>query len=106
MTEQAYPRLTILEISELVKTCLVEVASERGEAEVVADLTTRLLGPQSVLDSLGLVTLIVEVEDRLRSDHGISLTLANDRAMSQTKSPFLTVQTFSEYIGSVLGDGR
>lgn len=105
MTGQVGPRLTVPEICDLVVACLVEVVAEREGAEVEAGPTTRLLGAESVLDSLGLVTLIVEVEDRLEAAHGISVTLANDQAMSQARSPFLTVQTLSEYIGSILRDG-
>ena len=106
MTGRADPRLTMPDISQLVVACLVEVLAERDGEDLVAGPTTRLLGPESVLDSLGLVTLIVEVEDRLRAAHGISVVLANDQAMSQARSPFLKVQTLSEYIGSILSDGR
>ena len=105
MTEQVDPHLSIEQISDLVVACLQEVLAEREQTDVVAGPTTRLVGPQSVLDSLGLVTLIVEVEDRLESSHAVSLTLADDRAMSQTRSPFLTVQSLSEYVGSRLADG-
>ena len=92
------------EICDLVVACLADVLADHDEAssEVVVGPTTQLIGRQSVLDSLGLVTLIVEVEDRLRSAHGLSVTLADDRAMSQTRSPFLTVQTLAEYISVVL----
>ncbi len=102
MTGHAYPRLTLTEISELVVACLAEVLPEEDERGFVAGPMTPLLGPHSVLDSLGLVTLIVEVEVRLKTTHGVSLTLADDRAMSRTKSPFRTVQSLSEYVSSLL----
>ncbi len=105
MTGQVSPQLSVADVRDLVVSCLGELLAERGEMDVVVGPTTRLLGPQSVLDSLGLVTLIVEVEDRLESAHGVSVTLADDRAMSQTRSPFVTVQALSEYVISIVAHG-
>ena len=39
-----------------------------------------------------------EVEQRLAEEHGISILLMSDKAMSQTKSPFRTVATLSDWI--------
>lgn len=62
------------------------------------DASTTLLGRQSVLDSLGLVTLLVDLEQQIEEKYNIAITLADDRAMSQESSPFKTVQTLSGYI--------
>jgi hypothetical protein len=51
-----------------------------------------------VLDSLGVVQLIVEVEQRVEQAHGISVTLANDKAMSQKNSPFRTVGVLADHV--------
>lgn len=59
---------------------------------------TVLVGPTALLDSLGVVALIVEIEQRLEIDHEVSLTLANDRAMSQRHSPFRTVAVLTDYV--------
>jgi len=71
---------------------------------------TRLIGKRGVLDSLGLVSLIVDVEQKIDDDYGLSLTIADDRAMSQEKSPFRTVGTLAEYISRLIQeeqqDGR
>jgi acyl carrier protein len=59
---------------------------------------TVLVGNDAVLDSLGVVQLIVEVEQRVEEAHGISVTLANDKAMSQKNSPFRTVGVLAEHV--------
>ena len=99
---QADPHVSLSEICELVVACLSDVVPDTGETDFVAGPTTPLLGPESVLDSLGLVTLIVEVEDRLNTTYGVSLTLADDRAMSRARSPFRTVESLSQYVNSLL----
>jgi acyl carrier protein len=65
---------------------------------------TILLGPGSVLDSLGFVNLIVAVEQNVDEEFGTSLTLANDRAFSMTHSPFRTVEGLTSYIIVLLKD--
>jgi acyl carrier protein len=57
-----------------------------------------LVGSDSILDSLGVVSLIVEIEQRLESLHGISVILANDKAMSQRNSPFRTVGVLTDHV--------
>ena len=59
---------------------------------------TVLVGKDAVVDSMGVVALIVEVEQRLETEHGILVTLANDRAMSQKNSPFRTVRVLTDHV--------
>jgi acyl carrier protein len=63
-----------------------------------------LLGQGSVLDSIGLVTLIVDVEQRLAVEHDVSITLASESAMSRRQSPFRTVGAFADYICELAKD--
>jgi acyl carrier protein len=84
---------------EIVVASLREVFAQTGDTPPV-DITdnTVLVGNEAVLDSLGVVSLIVEVEQRLEAAHGISVTLANDKAMSQKNSPFRTVGVLADHV--------
>jgi hypothetical protein len=59
---------------------------------------TVLMGPDSPFDSVDLVTFIVSLEQTLEDDYNLSLTLADDRAMSQESSPFKSIKSISDYI--------
>ena len=63
---------------------------------------TILFGGNSKLDSLGLVNLIVAVEQNIEDEFDITITLADERAMSQKHSPFRTVRSLSDYIEKLL----
>jgi acyl carrier protein len=80
--------------------------AEAGGA-VPADLGegTRLVGEHAVLTSLALVSLIVEVEQTLEDDFGATVTLADERALSQRHSPFRTIGTLADYVGRLLAEG-
>lgn len=67
------------------------------------DAGTALFGTNGLLDSMGLVTLIVEVEQALADRFNITMTLADDRAMSQRSSPFRSVGALADYILQNLG---
>ncbi len=84
---------------EIVNASLQEVFAQVGN-EPAAPITedTVLVGNDAVLDSLGVVSLIVEVEQRLESEHSISVVLANDKAMSQRNSPFRTVGVLTDHV--------
>ena len=59
---------------------------------------TPIHGPSSGLDSLGLVNFIVVLEENLEHAFDTVLVLSDDRAISATPSPFLTVGTLADYI--------
>ena len=61
-----------------------------------------LFGKNGTLDSLGLVNLILAAEQRIEQDLGIPISLADEGAMSQEKSPFKTVGTLVNYISLLL----
>lgn len=63
---------------------------------------TRLLGAKSGVDSITLVTLIAEVEDCLAEAFDTTVILADERAMSQSRSPFRRVETLIDYATELL----
>jgi hypothetical protein len=67
---------------------------------------TRLLGPQSVLDSIHLVNLIVTTEREIEDAFGVALTLADERALSTKASPFRSIGALADYITLLMRDAN
>lgn len=89
------------EIAQIVISSLEDVLAMSDSAPsepVVLGEETRLIGRRGVLDSMGLVSLIIDVEQRLEEEHDLVLILADERAMSQERSPFRSVGAFADYI--------
>ena len=63
---------------------------------------TALFGPSGALDSLGLVSVLVEIEQKVADRLGRTVSLMDDRAMSQASSPFRTVGSLADYLGAQL----
>ena len=63
---------------------------------------TVLFGKSSRLDSLGLVNLVVGIEQRVGDEFGVAVMLANEKAFSQKSSPFRTVGALAEYVETLL----
>ena len=59
-----------------------------------------IFGDGSPLDSLGLVSLLIEIEDQLAA-RGWPVSLSDERAMSQKRSPFRDVPSLVAYIQSL-----
>jgi acyl carrier protein len=87
------------EAYEIVLAALNEVFVQNGTA-APAGLSeeTILVGADPVLDSLGVVQLIVEVERLVEEQHAVAVTLANDKAMSAKNSPFRTVGVLADHV--------
>jgi acyl carrier protein len=64
---------------------------------LTVDAGAALFGADAPLDSLGLVNLILLVEERLAGRFGAAVSLADERALSQERSPFRNVKSLAEY---------
>lgn len=83
----------------LLQTVLKELGEDLGKDTLLqTDERTPLFGSRSDLDSMNLVNIITEIEERLSDDYDINITLANASAMSRTRSPFLRVGSCVDYI--------
>ncbi len=81
----------------------IEMANNLREADekISASEQTDLYGNNGNLDSMGLVAFLIDIEESLQ-DHDIQISLSDERAMSQTKSPFRNVQTLTDYIDTLI----
>lgn len=84
------------EVQNVVVDCLTDYL-ESQQTGIEVDDNTQLLGPDSVLDSMGLVNVIIDIESRL-SDDGIEISLTSAEAMSHKNSPFRTVSTLVNFV--------
>lgn len=94
--------LTPADVQEIVLAALAAANQARDpQLQLEVHPEAALFGPGSPLDSLGLVGLLVDIEDALR-DRGVEVELSDARAMSQTRSPFRDVPALVSYIGGLL----
>jgi hypothetical protein len=68
------------------------------------NISTRLYGSNGILDSLGLVALVTDLEDAIYVKFSKSVVLADEKAMSQQTSPFRSIGSLSEYIMKVINE--
>ena len=90
------------EIQKIIFNAIEMVNNTREENEKIAvSIETELYGSNGNLDSMGLVSFLIDVEESLQ-DRDIQISLSDDRAMSQLKSPFRNVQTLTDYIDTLI----
>ena len=87
---------------DLIKLLLNLLTLHFKEMDEEIDLTegeqTKLFGGDGILDSLSLVSFIVTVEEALEDEYGISVILADEKAMSRRTSPFSRISYLVDYI--------
>ena len=93
-------------ILELVLNAIEMTNNMRDENRQIPKLkTTQLYGANGHLDSMGLVAFLIDIEESLL-DENLAITLSDERAMSQSKSPFRTVETLVHYIKMLVTETR
>lgn len=68
------------------------------ETPIAVAPETRLFGEDAVIDSLALVSVIVDVETDASDALGRPVSLTDDRAISQDVSPFTSPAALADYI--------
>ena len=90
-------------IENLIITSVKEINEQLPQEQQLGQSTkTVLFGKDGKLDSLGLVTLLVIIEQNIEDGFDVSITIADERAMSQKHSPFRTVGALVDYIEMIL----
>ena len=69
-----------------------------GDKKLEKSPDTILQGRASELDSLGLVNLVLITEENIEDLLGVTVNIADQRAVSQKNNPYQTVASLSQYI--------
>jgi len=92
-------------IRSIIFQALVSINQElSSEEQFEISPETILFGMDAVLDSLSLVSVIVDVEAAISETSGHDVVLTDDRAMSQETSPFSDVGSLTAYILLLLSE--
>ncbi len=85
--------------NQIIETAfsVVQGYIETQGIECDVDLQTKLFGDDAVLDSMGLVNIVIDVESEFL-DKGIEISLTSEKAMSRSRSPFRTIETLVDFI--------
>jgi len=87
-------------LQELLRSAIIGALKDLDKPipEDLGTLQTPLLGNGAVLDSLGLVTVLVEMEQAILDRWGLAIDLVNEKAFLQTDSPFRTMASLTAYL--------
>lgn len=88
-------------INEIVINILEDYCKE-SEIEVEINKDTPLIGSARILDSMGLVNIIVDIETAFL-DEDVEVSLTSEAAMSGRISPFRSVGSLCNFIARQLG---
>ena len=94
-------------IENLIITSVKEINEQLPqELQLSESRGTVLFGKDGKLDSLGLVNLLVIIEQNIEDEFDVSITIADEKAMSQKRSPFRTIGTLADYIDMLLRENQ
>jgi len=83
-------------VKELVKEAIREVNKELDIKELENISNDTLLF--ALLDSMGVLDLILEIESRLQEKYDKYIQIADETTMDITKTPFKTFKTLVEFL--------
>lgn len=92
-------------VLETIYKVLQSLNQERSaDEQIVIGPSTCLFGEASALDSLSLVSVIVDLETQVSDTFEKSVSLTDDRAMSRDPVPFTDVTAMQQYLLELLAE--
>jgi acyl carrier protein len=90
------------EIQVLVFECIKNYL-ETHEIEHDINGHTALIGTSAIIDSMGLVNIIVDIESELL-DHDIEVSLTSEKAFSRKISPFRSINSLVTFTNEQINE--
>lgn len=91
-------------VQQIIFDALEALNQERGSDEQIdIGVGTALFGPDATLNSLELVSVVVDIEMSVADRFSETISLTDDKAMERDPVPFVTVAALTDYIVELLG---
>lgn len=103
MDEHSKARFPLMERREVVDIICQIVREVRGAPDQV-DENTCMFGAKGFLDSLRLVSVVLDTEQQINDRYSLAISLADNPAVSRERSPFRSVATLADYILAVAAE--
>jgi acyl carrier protein len=85
-------------VLEILKAAVSDLNEElQYESLENPDEATILFGGDDGIDSLSLVRLVIDVEQRLKEELNLVASLADEKAMSARRTPYRTIATLADF---------
>ena len=92
-----------MEIKEILKIAIDELNEQLEDDEKIEfSENTKFIGSHACIDSITFVTLISIIEELIEDKYDKTIHLVNEKAFSQKRSPFYSIETISAYIEELL----
>lgn len=86
-------------IEAIIQEAILEVNAQLEENKrILFNENIRFIGKDACLDSMGLATFILTIEELLEDKMDKKVQLVSDKAFSSKQSPFYSVSTLVQYI--------
>jgi hypothetical protein len=83
---------------------ICQIVREVPGAPETVDENTCLFGSKGFLSSLNLVNVVLDTEQQINDTYNLTISLADDRSVSQQRSPFRSVATLADYVVAVAAE--
>lgn len=97
MNKKEIKTIVLNQVNEIILTF-------KDDQKINVNEETVLFGELSLIDSLSLVSVIVDLEMIFSDELGIDFSLTDDRAMTREISPFDSVNTLVDYILEIINE--
>ncbi len=91
-------------VQSRITNLIIKIAKELKNSNNIDENSYLFSTNDALFDSVGLIEFVVELEEALYDEFGKDISLSDEKAMSQSRSPFISIKTLSNYIYKSLNE--
>ena len=96
-----------MDAKEILKQAIEEINEQLEENEKVKfSPDIHFIGSQACMDSITFVTFISTIEELIEDKLGKTVRLVDEKAFSQKRSPFYSIETMTAYIDQLIKETK
>lgn len=89
-------------VGDMVIRAVTQIFSEYQMPTDEINTDTLIYGERGGINSLALVRLIVDLEEIVEIELGVSITIADEKVLSMKHSPFATVSSLTQFVNELV----
>ena len=99
--------ITTDDILAIIYDCVDDINRQLPDGVTLSKTPeTRLFGEGGVLDSLGLITLLVCIEEALQAKRGIHCVILEEEAMANPEGQYHSIKRLADWIATTIASRK
>jgi len=81
---------------------VIEQINKDLNVDILKNNNSDIIGGNSPLDSLGVISFLLELENKIEDTYDLEITLVNDSVLNEEQSPLSNIKSLKSHLNTLI----